>query len=559
LPTADTSPHEPTPLDTAQAEVARLRQEVERLRSASLERSLRYRSFIEQTSDAVWCFEYGEPIPITLPIEQQIGMMTNATLVECNDVCAHIYGRKDAQDAVGIRFEDLVTLEEESFLEGLRDYARNGYKARETINVVPLPDGGKRYLRNNAQGIVEDGFLMRIWGTFADVTKEHVLAEQLRKSQKTEALGTLASGVAHDLNNVLSVVIGNTEMLQDVITDQQSIGDVEGILAAAFHGRDVIQRIVAFTRKAESNPSPLAVSRCLDDTLRLLRATVPAHISISTSVSDPALRVLADGTQVQQILVNLGTNSVHAMKEAGGTLAFSANGVTVGASDAQADLKPGEYVVITVADTGSGMDEETQRRAFEPFYTTKPVGEGTGMGLAVVQGIIASHGGAVHIESALGEGTRISIYLPRTNEPVAEAPATTSRSSPGTERVLVVDDMPALTRLLSRLLMKAGYETVVAHNGQDALAVLESDPTRFDAMITDHNMPGMMGTELAGEALRIHPDLAVLLCTGFIGRVDERRALDQGVSAFLQKPVETAELLRTLRKCINSRRENRAP
>jgi len=399
-----------------------------------------------------------------------------------------------------------------------------------------------------------DGRILGYQGIIRDITKQKQLEAQVRQTQKMEAIGTLAGGIAHDFNNVLMSIMGNTEMaLYDTPESSPVRSRLEGVLKAGSRAKHLVRQILTFSRQSEEKRTPIRISSLVNEVLKLLRASVPTTIEIRWDISARADTVLADATKIHQVLINLCTNAAQAMHEKGGLLEVGLTDVDLD-SEAVAhypELNPGPYVALTVSDTGQGMDRSVIKRIFDPFFTTKGPGEGTGLGLAVVHGIVKDHGGAIDVCSEPGKGTTFRVFLPRIDE-VAMAEAEMSASIPaGCERILLIDDEKAVVEPVQGLLEHLGYEVVSETRAVEALEVFRADPDRFDIVITDHTMPHMTGQDLAGEFLRIRPGIPIILCTGFAKPSISEAAKASGIREVIAKPVVIHKLAETIRNVLD--------
>ena len=391
---------------------------------------------------------------------------------------------------------------------------------------------------------------------FRDITTQRHLEAQLRETQKMEAIGTLAGGIAHDFNNILQIIIGFTELAQcDVAQASPAWQSLQQVLTAGRRAAELVHQILTFSRHHAPQRQPLRLHLLMHETLRLLRAALPSTIDIRTFLNTTSGTVLANPTQLQQVLMNLTNNAAYAMRTTGGVLEVHLDEVdlTLHGAVASPPLPPGPYLRLMIRDTGVGMTPEVMARIFEPFFTTKGVGEGTGLGLAVVYGIISRHGGTITVASTPGQGTTFTIYLPR----VAETPLVMDRlaeSLPtGTERLLFVDDEDALSTLARETLARLGYDVTVSTSSLDALAAFRATPRRFDLVITDQTMPAMTGEILARELRQIRPDIPIILCTGYSPLMDAEHAAVLGIDAFLLKPVAPGALAHTIRQVLTRR------
>ena len=380
------------------------------------------------------------------------------------------------------------------------------------------------------------------------------LEEKLRISQKMEAIGTLAGGIAHDFNNILSAIIGYAE-LADIDTRRESpvASSLAQILKAAFRARDLVRQILMFSRQSEVQFGPLQVNLIIKETLKLLRASLPATIQVRQDLGDCG-KILGDPTQVHQVVMNLCTNAYQAMSAEGGLLDISLSSVNIDAGHlVQGEtLQPGQYLKLSVRDTGHGIEPEILHRIFEPYYTTREKGAGTGLGLAVVHGIVQNHHGAIQASSQVGLGSTFDVYFPKVEDYSVESEAEPEEPvRGGNECILFVDDEPALEELGGRLLSGLGYEVVTRSSAWEALQLFKAKTMAFDLVITDMTMPQLTGEKLALEILRIRPEMPIILCTGFSEQINNERARSLGIRALVMKPFLKNEMARTIRRVLD--------
>ncbi|MBF0495029.1 MAG: PAS domain-containing protein [Deltaproteobacteria bacterium] len=387
-----------------------------------------------------------------------------------------------------------------------------------------------------------------------NVTQTKKLEAQLREAQKLEAIGTLAGGIAHDFNNILSPIIGYTEMvLEDMHESEALRHDLGQVLTAAHRARNLVRQILAFSRMGQEQPmTGIDISTIVKEALKLLRASLPSTIEIRQNLEKGVSVV--DATQIHQVIVNLCTNAAHAMEDKG-VLDVSLTRVHLGKSDLNSfpissNFKPGPYLKLCVSDTGHGIGGETIQRIFEPYFTTKEVGKGTGLGLAVVHGIIKRHGGEIVVRSEPGKGSVFDVYLPRAVVESTASIAMLEASPRGSGNILLVDDEQMLVDMGSRMLKKLGYQVTTKTSALDALDLFRSRPQEFDLVITDYTMPGLTGIELAREILQVRPDIPVILCTGFNKKVTEETAKELGIKALIMKPLERRQLAKLIRSVL---------
>ncbi|MBI3782009.1 MAG: PAS domain S-box protein [Deltaproteobacteria bacterium] len=379
----------------------------------------------------------------------------------------------------------------------------------------------------------------------AEEARAHLEA-QLNLAQKMEALGTLAGGIAHDFNNILGAIIGNVVLAeQDIGAGHAAMESLEEIFKASCRAKELVQRILTFSRPQVPQRSVISLRPVVQEALALLRATLPAGVELSTTFDSETPNVLADPTQIHQVLMNLCTNSWRAMQGEQGRIEIRLEGVTVDGESARGAL-PGQYVRLSVTDNGVGMDAATVKRIFEPFFTTKPVGEGTGLGLSVVHGIVKAHGGWIRVSSRSSIGTTFDLYFPaaRGKEEVAapESRKVEASANGAGLHVLYVDDEEALVTLTTRLLERRGYKVSGFTDASEALAAVRLNPAAFDLAVTDFNMPGMSGLDLSRELMRLRPDLPVAVTSGYITEELRAAALGSGVRVLLHKPDTVNEL-----------------
>ncbi len=384
------------------------------------------------------------------------------------------------------------------------------------------------------------------------------LEEQLRQAYKMEALGVLAGGIAHDFNNILTSIIGFTEIaLDDVEKESDTEINLQEVYTAGLRAKDLVKQILAFARKSDEKLKPIRIDLILNEVLKFIRSSIPTSIELRSNIKSESL-IMGNATQIHQILMNLCTNAAHAMETKGGLLVVDLEDIDVNGHEKwnSVGLKKGSYIKICVSDTGEGIAREIIDAIFEPYFTTKEVGEGTGMGLALVHGIVESYGGKIMVDSTLGEGTVFTIYLPLTKEKKSYRPHKSEVLSTGTGRILFVDDEDQIIKMVSRMLERLGYSVTTCNNSLDTLELFKVKSHEFDLVITDMTMPKMTGDKLAVELMKIRPDIPVILYTGYNKKMSDEIASKIGIKAFAYKPIVKADLANTIRKVLNEAKES---
>lgn len=485
----------------------------------------------------------------------------------CNRKFAEIFGYHGPEEILGKHMEELVT--RESWAQLNREDNLSNINESKAGVAIPRRYELNGILRNGAIFQIEafvspitfqdrpalEGILMDITSRKQTEEEKKKLEDQLRQSQKMESLGTLAGGIAHDFNNILSAIIGYTELTLSMVPERSKAkSNLKRVLAASDRAKELIKHILAFSRKSEKERRPILLHKVVDDVLKLMRSTLPTTIEIRQHIPQLKNPVLANKAEVHQVVMNLCTNAGYAMSTKGGILQIDLKEIRMeyDAID-RLHLEPGTYQQLTISDTGHGMTPEIMERIFEPYFTTKK-GKGTGMGLSVVHGIVKSYGGHITVYSQPGIGTTFHVFFPICQE--KEIGVDTDHTSvllPGNEWLLFVDDDPILVELGREMLKRMGYHVVTRTNSIEALEAFNTEPNRFDLVISDQTMPHLTGIQLAKEIRKKRADIPIILFSGFSEVINEYNYKSQGINAFLMKPILEKELATTIRDVLDNR------
>jgi PAS domain S-box-containing protein len=388
---------------------------------------------------------------------------------------------------------------------------------------------------------------------FLDVTEQIQLQAKLQQAQKMESIGTLAGGIAHDFNNILYSMIGYTELaIDDTEKGSQLHNNLKEVLTAGTRAKDLVKQILTFSRQADQELKPLKIQLVVREALKLIRSSLPSSIEINQDISNTCGLVLADATQIHQVAMNLLTNAYHALEDKGGKVDISLKEIELDMDDLKDPaMIPGPYVCLTVADTGTGIEESIMGRIFEPYYSTKGKGKGTGLGLAMVHGIVKSCGGNISVYSEPDKGTTFRVYLPVIqSQPETRDIQDISTVETGKERILVVDDEDQIVRMIQQMLERLGYHVTGRTSSIETLEAFRAAPDKFDLVITDMTMPNMTGIHLTQKLIEIRPDIPIIICTGFSEKISEHKAKAMGIRGYVMKPVVRSELAKKIREVL---------
>lgn len=481
----------------------------------------------------------------------------NGDIIDANPAATSFYGWTRKQ-LIGKNIHQINTLPVKTVEDEMENAVRGELNCFQFQHL--LADGSMRDVEVYS-GPIEIGGKSVLYTMIYDITKRlqtkrenERLQKMLMQAQKMESFGQLAGGIAHDFNNLLSSILGYTELaLKGVEKGSELEDDLQEVCIAGKRAQELVRQILAFARQSDEEIKPLPIAPIAKEALKLIKSSTPSTIKIEQEINSDA-HVIGNVVQVHQIIMNLCTNAVYAMEKDGGILQVGLDNVSFSTEQKMFSrgLKAGHYIKLTVSDTGIGIPEENMTAIFEPYFTTKPLGEGTGMGLAMVYGIVDRYGGGVDVESRLSKGTTFSLYLPIV-EPVSDN-QTCSKSEPlpgGAENILFVDDEAAIAKIGKRILEGLGYRVTSMTNSLAALDHFASKPDFFDLVITDMTMPNMTGDVLATELMAIRPDIPVILFTGYSKKISDENASQIGIRAFAYKPVVTADLSKTVRKVLD--------
>jgi PAS domain S-box-containing protein len=513
----------------------------------------RYRLLADNVTDVIWILDISRfQLKYVSPsVQRLLGFTPEEYLKRSLDEILTPHSFKLASE--------MITEELETEAEGKDDPLRS-----RTIELEEYcKDGSTVWVEATATFMRNtEGQPISILGVSRDIS-ERKLAEsekrkleiQLQQAQKMESIGTLAGGIAHDFNNILSAVIGYTELaLNHIEKDSSLFQNLQEVLRAGRRASDLVKQILTFSRQAEQERKPVQVSLITKEALKFLRASLPTTIEIHQDIQSDSL-VMADPTQIHQVLMNLCTNAEHAMRSSGGTLKVMLLDVefTVDFAAGNPELNPGTYIKLSVSDTGSGIPPQLLDRIFDPFFTTKQKGEGTGMGLAVVHGVVGSIGGSIKVTAKPGEGTTFDVFFPAIENHQQPTSVVEASIPTGTERILFVDDELALVNIGKQTLESLGYSVTTRTSSIEALELFRAKLEKFDLVITDMTMPHMTGDELAKEIIHIRPDMPIVLCTGYSARINQQQALEMGIRAFVSKPVVKRQIAESIRQVLDGK------
>lgn len=500
----------------------------------------KYRGLFENSSDAI-----------------SIVDLESTVIEDVNNTASIMFGY-EREELIGKKLADVLA---ESEYQGISAY-RERIRAESAQDTLParrfIKKDGSEFIGEISRRIFFSDGKEKLLSSIRDISTRLRLEERLRHSQKMEAIGSLAGGIAHDFNNILSSVLGFTELSLDEVEDGSVIKDnLEEVMIAGNRAKYLVQQILTFSHKEDPEVTVIKLKPIVEEALKMIRASLPSSILIQSELHSDS-SILADPTQIHQVVMSLCINSGHAMDSAEGTLRVTLEDRYLDETilPEKSPLSAGNYVEITVEDTGGGIKDEHMSQLFDPFFTTKPEGEGTGMGLSVIKGIVKTLKGTILVDTKAEKGTSFKVYFPIMGNLAEEFKVNpTYESTRGTERILFVDDEEALVQLWVQVLGNMGYDITASNCCLDALKLLKDHPNDYDLIITDYAMPNMTGGRMIREILKIRPDIPIILCTGYHHKIDESQAKQFGISAYINKPILRAEILNVVRHVLDKKKQ----
>ncbi len=486
-----------------------------------------YRTLFEKTNDAIFIVQ--KSTGQYLDANKAATELTGRTLAELKQLTI----RDVTTDETREWFREIADTNEVEELRQVTYHRPDSIQRIARLSIVPMDDEA-------------------VIGIARDITHDMEIETQLRQSQKMEAIGTLAGGIAHDFNNILSAILGYSELgLINLDPENPLRNRLEAIYRSGERARELVSQILAFSRSEEQVTSPVRVDLILKEALKLLRPAIPSTINIRQRI-DTKGKILGDPTRIHQIIMNLCTNAYQAMYSTGGILDLSLVLVElVGHAAAAVQLPPGSYIKLTVSDTGCGIPSEYLDRIFDPYFTTKEKDKGTGLGLAVVHGIVKNHGGTVTVNSKVDTGTEFEVYLPLAIVGTNNMDASQPLMPGGNESILLVDDERDIVIIEKEMLEKLGYRVITTDKADEVITIYTSSPERFDLVITDMTMPNMTGIRLAEKLKVVNPEVRIVICSGYNETISHENYRDLGIDGYIPKPVTFSELAVTVRKVLD--------
>lgn len=488
------------------------------------------------------------------------------TAIKTNKACLELFGAEE-NEVVGKYnlFKDTL-IQKNGFMPDIKRVFQEGVSASFVIDYdlgavdhVDVKGANYKTINSIFTPILDSsGTVSNVIVQTIDLTDVRTMESKWIQSQKMESIGNLAGGIAHEFNNMLAIIIGNNEIIIDDLPKNSLLREsADEIRIASLRARDVVKQLLTFSRQDNAVHKVLDLRFELEESIKLIRSSTPANIVIEKTLLETSYPIMGNSTQINQLLINICNNAIDAVPDKGGriTIDLSSESIDKTQSKPLTDLKPGRYGKLVVGDNGMGMDNGTLAKIFEPYFTTKDIGKGSGIGLAVVHGIVERHGATIIAESQIGNGTTITIFFPAHAEICeSEISAPNMRPPTGDEHILFVDDEPSIAKLGKRLLESLGYTINSTTNPEKALNMVRADPDRFDLVISDMAMPNMTGDQMVYEIKEIRKDIPTILCTGYSTKISNKIAMEIGVSAFIMKPLDKSELAEVVRRVLDEAR-----
>jgi len=476
----------------------------------------------------------------------------------CNKAFAKVTGVGEPANIIGKTDYDLPWKEEETdFYRACdKNVMDTGTPLVDIEESLTQADGlEKTIITSKVPLRDQDGNIFGVLGIYYDITERKQMEETIKQTQKMEAIGTLAGGIAHDFNNILAAIIGYTELAREDSSKNKLVTEyLDAVLKSSFRAKDLVRQILTFSRKNQEEHRPIRLYPIIKETAKLLRSTIPSTIEIRQSINETTGVVNADPTQIYQIVMNLCMNASHAIYDNDGVIEISLSAIVITQESMQKyhNVSPGPFLELKISDNGSGIDSKIIHRIFEPFFTTKETLKGTGMGLAVVHGIVKEYGGDIIVDSQLHKGTTFTILLPQVVTEVDSETESVAEIPTGKERILFVDDEKMLMDIGKKMLSSLGYEVLALNSSIEALETFQESPDEFDLIITDHTMPHMTGYDMAKRMLEIKQSARIILCTGYSNTITPEKVASAGIKALVYKPIARENIAKKIREVLHN-------